>query len=279
MVQEHEARERFGLLMEQDDQRIELDRVALAIAQGEYPDLEAAAYLGRLDRMADELRPRLSPEEPAARLVAALNAYLFGEEAFHGNAGDYYDPRNSYLNEVLDRRTGIPISLSLVYLEVARRVGLACEGVGLPGHFIVRCRSAERDVLVDPFNRGEVLTLADCAARIRQLYGGALTFTPELLRTAAPREIVGRMLTNLKGCYLRLGDPRRALRAVEWGALAEPSRHDLLREQALLELRLGDFQVAIETLERYLEREPPGRLAEQTRGQLRQIKELWIRRN
>ena len=279
MVQEHEARERFGLLMEQDDQRIELDRAALAIAQGEYPDLQAGSYLSRLDRMADELRPRLSPEEPPAHLVAELNAYLFGEEAFHGNAGDYYDPRNSYLNEVLDRRTGIPITLSLVYLEVARRVGLTCEGVGLPGHFIVRCPSDARDVLVDPFNQGEVLTIADCAARIRQLYGDALTFTPELLRTAAPREIVGRMLTNLKGCYLRLGDLRRALRAVEWGAIAEPGRHDLLREQAMLHFRLREFRAAVDTLERYLERESTGRLAEQTRGQLRQIEELWARRN
>jgi regulator of sirC expression with transglutaminase-like and TPR domain len=180
---------------------------------------------------------------------------------------------------VLDRRTGIPITLSLVYLEVARRVGLRCEGVGLPGHFIVRCRAPERELLVDPFNQGEMLTLEDCSARLRQAYGGALKFSPELLRTAGPREIVVRMLTNLKGCYLRLGDLPRALRAVEWCAIADPTRRNLQREQGLLRLRLGDFRGAASALERFLEAEPKGRLADQTRGQLRQVQELWARRN
>jgi regulator of sirC expression with transglutaminase-like and TPR domain len=279
VAHKHEARDRFAELMAEDEGRIELDRVALAIAQGEYPRLQADRYRRRLDQMAAALRPRLSPEESLGRLVAELNSFLFGEEAFHGNAVDYYDPRNSYLNDVLDRRTGIPISLSLVYLELARRVGLACEGVGLPGHFIVRCRAAERELLVDPFNQGEVLTLDDCSARLRRAYGGSLQFSPELLRTANPREIVVRMLTNLKGSYLRLGDLPRALRAVEWSAIADPARLDLEREQGLLRFRLGDFRGAARALERYLEAEPAGRLADQTRGQLRQVQELWVRRN
>src|SRR5919204_2458329 len=182
MVQEAEARARFAELMARDESAIALDEVALAIAQGEYSGLDPAPYLRRLDDMAAELRPRLSPEESAERLVAELNAFLFGEEAFHGNTVDYYDPRNSYLNDVLDRRTGIPISLSVVFIELARRLRLRIEGVGLPGHFIVRCPSGSDALLVDPFSQGAMLSQEDCAERIRQLYGNSLRFSPELLR-------------------------------------------------------------------------------------------------
>ena len=280
MAEEAEARARFAELMAADDRAIPLDRVALTIAQGEYGDLEPADYLRRLDAMAAELRPRLSPEESTERLVAELNAYLFGEQAFHGNAGDYYDPRNSYLNDVLDRRTGIPITLSVVYIELARRVGLPIEGVGLPGHFIVRAPSATAEgLLIDPFQQGAVLSLADCADRLRQLYGNSLPFTPELLRPAGRREIVTRMLGNLKGCYLRRGDFDRALRAVEWTLLADAARGEDRRELGLLHYRRGDFRRAIAELERYLEQSPSGPLAEQTRGQLRHVEELWTRRN
>ena len=280
MAQEAEARARFAELMAGDDRAIPLDRVALTIAQGEYPDLEPADYLRRLDAMAAELRPRLSPEESIDRLVAELNAYLFGEQAFHGNAGDYYDPRNSYLNDVLDRRTGIPITLSVVYIELARRVGLPIEGVGLPGHFIVRAPSATAEgLLIDPFQQGAVLSLADCADRLRQLYGNSLPFTPELLRPAGRREIVTRMLGNLKGCYLRRSDFDRALRAVEWTLLADPARGEDRRELGLLHYRRGHFRRAIAELERYLEQSPSGPLAEQTRAQLRHVEELWTRRN
>jgi regulator of sirC expression with transglutaminase-like and TPR domain len=279
MVQEPEARERFAELMSRPDDDIELDRVALTIAQAEYEQLETAAYLRRLDQMAAELRPRLSPEESPERLVAELNAFLFGEEAFHGNAADYYDPRNSYLNDVLDRRTGIPITLSLIYIELGRRVRLRIEGVGLPGHFIVRCPGTAADLLIDPFNQGAVLTMRDCAERIRQLYGNSLRFTPELLRPASRRDIVSRILANLKGSYLQRGDLARALRAVEWGLLADPARGDDLREKGMLRYRLGNFKGAIADLERFLEAYPGGKLSDQTRTQLQHVRELWTRRN
>jgi regulator of sirC expression with transglutaminase-like and TPR domain len=279
VIQEAEARARFADLMSGSDDEIELDRVALTIAQGEYAQLEPAPYLRRLDEMAAELRPRLSPEEPTGRLIAELNAFLFGEEAFHGNTVDYYDPRNSYLNDVLDRRTGIPISLSVVYIELARRLRLQIEGVGLPGHLIVRCPSGSDTLLVDPFNQGAMLSHEDCAERIRQLYGNSLPFSPELLRPVSRRDIATRMLNNLKGCYLRRGDLGRALRSVEWGRLADPSRPDDLREQGLLRFRLGDFRGAAADLERYLETQAGGVLADQTRAQLRQVEDLWARRN
>jgi regulator of sirC expression with transglutaminase-like and TPR domain len=279
VVQETEARTLFADLMSRSDDEIELDRAALAIAQGEYKQLEPAPYLRRLDEMATELRPRLSPEESPERLIAQLNAYLFGEQAFHGNATDYYDPRNSYLNDVLDRRTGIPITLSLLYIELGRRVNLSVEGVGLPGHFIVRCPIGLEELLVDPFNQGALLSHADCAERLRQLYGNSLRFTPELLRPSSRRDIVKRMLGNLKGCYLRRGDVARALRAVDWSLAADPSQHEELRERGLLRFRLGDFKAAAADLEVYLDSSPSGVLAEQTRAQLRRAQELWVRRN
>jgi regulator of sirC expression with transglutaminase-like and TPR domain len=272
------ARARFVELLTRDDDAIELDRVALAIASAEYPTLDTAAYLAQLDRLAAELRPRLSPEESPERLIAVLNAFLFGEEAFHGNAHDYYDPRNSYLNEVLDRRTGIPITLALVYIELGRRVGLRLDGIGLPGHFIVRCNGASDNLLIDPFNRGAVLTTADCADRVRQLYGNSLRFSPELV-TMSRRDIVTRMLRNLKGCYLRKGDLLRALRAVEWTVLADPRQPEELREMGLLRYRLGDLRGAAADLERFIEQAPPGRLVDQTRDQLRRVQEFWVRRN
>ena len=279
MVHEREARAQFADLMSRPDPELKLDRVALTIAKAEYKELQAAPYLRRLDDMAAELRPRLSPEEPPERLVAELNAYLFGEQAFHGNATDYYDPRNSYLNQVLDRRTGIPISLALVYMEMGRRIGLPIHGIGMPGHFIVRCDSRGASLLIDPFNHGAVLSLDDCAARVRELYGNSLEFTPELVRPATRREIITRILANLKGSYLRRGDLKRALRAVEWSVIADPALHHSLREQALLRFRLGDFRAAASDLERFLELQPSGPLAEQSRAQLRQIEELWARRN
>jgi regulator of sirC expression with transglutaminase-like and TPR domain len=265
--------------MSRPEPQIELDRAALTIAVAEYPRLDVERYLQRLDQMAAELRPRLSPEEPAERLVAQLNAYLFGEQAFLGNSASYYDPRNSYLNEVLDRRTGIPITLSLVYMEVARRVNLPVEGVGMPGHFLVRCRGGSDELLIDPFTGGAILTVQDCAERLREVYGGTLRFTPDLLRSAGRREIASRMLANLKGAYLRRGDLSRALRVVTWGLACDPRLHESIRESALLRFRLGDFKGAIQDLERYLETAPTDKLAEQTRAQLKQIEQLWVRRN
>jgi regulator of sirC expression with transglutaminase-like and TPR domain len=264
---------------------------ALMIARVEYPKLDAGPYLDRLDALGNEARRRVAEASVAAEdipprvdpirfaRVMALNDYLFSELRFAGNDVHYEDPRNSCLNEVIDRRTGIPITLALVYIELGRRVGLRLDGVGLPGHFIVRCNGGHDDLLIDPFNRGAVLTIADCADRVRQLYGNSLHFSPELLRSTTRRDIVTRMLRNLKGCYLRRGDLRRALRAVEWTVLADPRQPEELREQGLLRYRLGDLRGAIADLERFIEQASPGRLVDQTRAQLRRVQEFWVRRN
>ena len=198
------VRRAFADLVRKADADIDLARAALLIAQEEYPTLDIDAYLGQLNVLADLVRARLGlpPAGPAPRrplgpvaapraIISALNTVLFAEQGFRGNRAEYYDPRNSFLNEVLDRRTGIPITISLVYMEVAARVGLPLLGVGLPGHFIVqypgplahgergRGRPQAGELVIDPYNRGTLLTRAECAARFRQLYGPDFTFSEE----------------------------------------------------------------------------------------------------
>src|SRR5438445_11102873 len=150
---------------------VDLAEASLLIAGEEYPGLDPAPYLGRLDELGAHLRRRAG-DAGADALVPELNRLLFEEEGFRGNTVDYYDPRNSFLNDVLDRRTGIPISLSTVYMAVGRRAGVPVQGVGLPGHFVVRVTTAGGEALVDPFHDGAVLTLEDCQERLDRIYGG-----------------------------------------------------------------------------------------------------------
>ena len=178
---------------------------ALAIARVEYPALDPAPYLQRLERMGEAAGGRLQRQDTAdtASLIATLNAYLFEELGFRGNRERYDDPRNSFLNEVLDRRLGIPISLAVVYLEIGRRAGMRLEGVNFPGHFLVRVR-ADEDVIVDPFHAGALLSEVDCRQLLRQHLGEEAAFDRGLLATATRQHIVVRMLVNLKRLYVRM---------------------------------------------------------------------------
>ena len=149
------APDRFAELMARDEAEIDLARACLLIAQDAYPGLDVDGYLGEIERLAARLRGRLPQSQDAGERVAALNQFLFDDLGFSGNADHYYDPRNSYLNEVLDRRTGIPLTLSVLYLEIGRRVGLALEGVSFPGHFLVRLQLRGAMLVFDPFSGGE----------------------------------------------------------------------------------------------------------------------------
>jgi regulator of sirC expression with transglutaminase-like and TPR domain len=267
-------RDAFAALVERDDEQIDLARAALLFAAVEYPDLDVGAYLARLDRLAAELRPRVSPEESPGRVVAAIDEYLFGEQGFRGNELEYYDPRNSYLNEVLDRRLGIPISLSVVYLEVARRVGFRLEGVGMPGHFLLRHPDPVQPLLIDAFNRGAIVTEDDCRARLRGLYGDALPLTAEMLRPVDARTILFRMLNNLKGIYARREDFARAVRTVDLMLLVEPGAVGEYRDRGALRFRAADFKLARADLEHYLEARPDPPDAEAVREQIALIDRL-----
>ena len=227
---------------------------ALVIARVEYPSLDPAPYLQRLERMGEAAEGRLQRQESAgiAAQIATLNAYLFEELGFSGNAAHYDDPRNSFLNEVLDRRLGIPISLAAIYLEIGRRGGLRLEGVNFPGHFLVRAPDAAEDLIVDPFHAGALLSEVDCRHLLRQHLGDEAAFDRGLLATATRQQIVVRMLVNLKRLYVRMQSFPQARAAADLLLAVDPSALAELRDRGLLAYHMEDFASALRDLETYL---------------------------
>ena len=217
-----DARTLFMRIAAAPDDAISLDEAALLIAQEEYPDLDRARYLRRLDELAVAARSRVECETSPYGVANALSDYLFEDQKFRGNAEDYYSPRNSFLNDVLDRGFGIPITLSVLYMEVARRLDLTVHGIGLPGHFIVRFDAPDEQILIDPFHRGTILAQDDCRALMSQAGAYSRALEPSLLAPVSKREILYRMLNNLKTVYLSDHDYRRALIAVERLVLLRP---------------------------------------------------------
>jgi regulator of sirC expression with transglutaminase-like and TPR domain len=258
----NEARVRFAAIVAPSVARIPLAEAALWIAGEEYPELDVDAYLDRLDELAEAARDRLSAKDRIAR----FNDFLFRELGFSGNAESYDDPRNSFLNEVLDRRCGIPITLSLVYTEVAGRLGLPVVGVGFPGHFLVKW-TLEPEVIVDPFF-GKILSRPECEEKLRSSFGAEARLAPDMLAPATAREILVRMLRNLKHNYLGRGDLERALGAVDRILLVSPDEADELRDRGMLYFRQECFAAALRDFERYLMLAPNDPMAAEIRARL-----------
>jgi regulator of sirC expression with transglutaminase-like and TPR domain len=241
---------------------------ALAIAGVEYPALDAAPYLQRLERMGEAAAGRLQrhPAGGAPLLIATLNAYLYEELGFSGNRDHYDDPRNSFLNEVFDRRIGIPISLAVVYLEIGRRAGLRLEGVNFPGHFLIRAPAdpagADEDLIIDPFHAGALLSEVDCRQLLRQHVGDEAAFDRGLLATATRQQIVVRMLVNLKRLYVRMRSFPQARAIADLLLAVDPSALAELRDRGLLAYHMEDFAAALKDLEAYLRMMPRGDAAE-----------------
>jgi regulator of sirC expression with transglutaminase-like and TPR domain len=277
-VMERASRRQFSALVARPDPQIDLAHAALLIATEEYPELDVDAYRARLDAMGQALAERLQAAEPLQR-VRALSRYLFEEEGFRGNTEDYYDPRNSFLNEVLDRRTGIPISLSTIYIEVARRAGLVVEGVGLPGHFIVRVASGEGDFLVDPFHSGALLSHEDCQKRLDRVYGGRVRMELAMLAVCSRRQILARMLRNLKAIYLKAEDQPRALAVVDLLLRTQPESVEDLRDRGLLHASLDCYAAAVRDLEAYLEKAPGAPEAQSILERVAELRHLAARLN
>jgi regulator of sirC expression with transglutaminase-like and TPR domain len=249
------------------------------IASEEYPDLDVRGYLVRLDEMGCALRQRLDDEPRPERAVMALNRYLFREQGFRGNTKEYYDPRNSSLNEVIDRRTGIPITLSTVYMEVARRAGLDVEGVGLPGHFVVRIRTPGHPLLVDPFHAGTMLTEKDCQDRLDRIFGGKVKMEPKMLQPCRHRDMLERMLRNLKAVYIRDQDVQRALRVVDLLVRIQPGNAEDLRDRGVLYAALDCYGLAARDLESYLALAPKAPDAKELEGRVAQLRHKAARLN
>ena len=249
--------ERFAELVTRE--QFSLAEACLLIAQDEYPALDVAACIAKLDAMAATVRGRLAEDAFPEQKVAALNFHLFSELRFCGNTDAYYDPRNSYLNEVLERRTGIPITLSIVYLEVGRRIGLRLQGVSFPGHFLVKLRLKKGELVLDPFTGGEPRSESDLRSRLEQ------ALTPErprqldldrYLAPATPRDIVARVLRNLKGIYTKDGKLERALAVMQRLLLVLPESAEELRDRGLIYAQLECFRPAVADLQSYLRRSP-----------------------
>ena len=236
----NEARQRLAAVAAGRDERIDVAEAALLIAQEEYPQLDIVAYLAQLDELAARARAAMRPAMTAAEQVAHLNHFLFVESGFAGNNDDYYDPRNSFLNEVIDRRTGIPITLSVVYCEVGRRLGLPVYGVSFPGHFLVKY-AGEPEIIIDPFF-GTVLTAEECEERWGDLRPDGARLERRLLRPASPREILVRMLSNLKQVYVEQNDAERALACVDRILLLAPDTPRELRDRGILYQRLECYR-------------------------------------
>lgn len=249
------ARERFAAIAGLPDERIDLAEAALWIAAEEQPGLDPAPWMARLDAMAAGLSPRLQGVRDPLDRMARLAGFLADEIGLRGNAENYYDPRNSLLNEVLARGLGIPITLAVVYMEVGRRVDVPLHGVGFPGHFLLR-HSRHDQLLFDPFDHGRQLTEEDCRSRLDQLSGGTLAFDPRLLKPSSPRQILVRMLNNLWRIYLHRGDFLRTLSALDRVLLLDGDDVGARRDRGLLSLRWGDPTRGIEDLQRYLVLEP-----------------------
>ena len=199
----------FHALSACDDERLDLETGAFLIARFAYPDLAVAQHVKMLDAMAREVRDRLGRKASGEEIVKAINRYLFAEQGFIGNSHEYYDVDNSYLNKVLERKTGIPISLSIVYLLVGKRLELPVFGVGMPGHFLVKYEADRYRIFVDCFNGGALLTQKDCARFLDQAGYG---FDERYLQKTLPRSILIRMIKNLVAIYNKMEDVKKASR-------------------------------------------------------------------
>lgn len=249
-----------------EDERIDLLRAALSFARIEYPHLNSESYVSRVDELAARVVKRITEPGDPAQSIVALNHVLFQEEMFRGNRVDYSNPQNSFFNDVLDRRLGIPITLALLYMEVGRRVGFPLFGVGMPGHFLLKhYDTSGRSVLIDAFDRGMILTEEDCQKKLNEIYSGQLVLKHEFLLPVTRRQMLTRMLNNLKVTYLERRDFRRAVQIVDLLLVIYPRSPEDVKHRAVLRYNLDDFRGALEDFEQYVKMSPEASDTEEIR--------------
>ena len=272
--------EQFADVVSRD--QFDLAQASLMLAQDVYPEIDVPAYLRRLDDIAAAIRPRLAGDAFTEQKVVALNQYLFSEMRFNGNFDDYYDPRNSYLNEVIERRTGIPITLSIVYLEVARRLGLNMKGISFPGHFLVKLPVKRGQLVLDPFLAGEAQSESDLRQRLAKVLPPAMAQKASLdqyLEAATPRQIVARVLRNLKNIYSKGGKLEQALAVMNRMLLVVPESAEELRDRGMLYERMECFRPALSDLQNYLRRRPDAPDAADVHGKIVELRQACAKLN
>jgi regulator of sirC expression with transglutaminase-like and TPR domain len=249
-----------------DDEKIDLIRAALTIARTEYPDLDVESYVERADELARAAEARIGDIGDPLDVITALNHVLFQDAGLQGNREDYYDPRNSFINEVLDRRLGIPITLALIYMEVGRRLGFPLFGVGMPGHFLLKNYDIDgRETIIDCFNGGDILSAQDCQRRLDEIYSGQMTLRPEFLFAVSRRQMLTRILNNLKTVFLTARNFRKALPIVDLVLVVYPRSPEDVKQRALLRYSLGQSRGAADDLEEYLKMSPDASDADEIR--------------
>jgi regulator of sirC expression with transglutaminase-like and TPR domain len=247
----HPARARFRALIRQPEPQINLAEAALCVAWEDQGVGHPAIALRELDGLAEAARPAIRAAEPTEAPIA-LSQFLFDEVGFHGNTWNYSDPANSFLDRVLEARAGLPITLTIVYLEVGWRLALPVSGLALPGHFLARYAGPGGDLFVDPFNRGRLWSRAECVTQIATFYGAApAALVNRVMEPPTRRAILARLLRNLKNLYSEREAHPEALAALDRILLLEPDQAHDVRDRGLLRARLGQLNGALEDLERY----------------------------
>jgi len=266
-------RQRFAAEVQKPEEEINLALAALLVAQEEYPQLPVERYLSSLDLLAEETQDRLNGETAHVLVLQELLHTLHDRHRFRGNREAYYDPRNSFLNDVLDRGLGIPLTLGIILLEVGWRLELPLEGVNFPGHFLVRFRGHAVDLLVDPFDGGALRFQDQAQELLDRVYGGMVRVHESFLRTARRQEMLVRLLTNLKSLYLNVRDDSRALAVVERLLLLRPIAPAEIRDRGVILARMGRRREALEQLRAYLKVAPEASDSQRIQGLVKELGE------
>jgi len=252
MMVPEDIRADFVQMVNRPDEALELARIALLVAAESDLEVDIDGELRQLEGWAEELRSRLGPDLNNLQKLARLRSFVFDDLGFRGDRRDYYSPSNSLLHQVMKRRRGIPLTLSIVFMELGWRIGIPFEGVAFPGHFLVRLPGEPRDLLLDPYKRGMMVHEEDCRQMLLESTGGRMSYDPALTASVGKRDMVARLLHNLKGAYLRAGDDAQALAAVERLLVLKPDDPEEVRDRGLLLFRMQKYGAALDSLNAYL---------------------------
>ncbi len=274
-----EARAQFAELVSRDEHGLELDRAALLIAAEEYPNLNVEESLSLLDQISEQARAQDDFFADPLTRIMRLSNFLFDELEFRGNAENYYDVRNSFLNDVITRRTGIPITLSVLMMEVGRRIGLRLFGVGMPGHFLVKYVDEEQEIFADPFHGGRIVDEDRCRQLIEQMYDGRMPFSLSFLHAVTKKQILSRMLQNLKGVYAKANDHYKLLGLIERALMINPDSAAEFRDRGSANFALRRYVEARRDFENYLRQLPEASDAARIKSLLAELRQRQAQLN
>jgi regulator of sirC expression with transglutaminase-like and TPR domain len=272
------ARQRFVEIARRPDAQLDLVEGSLVIALEDDPSIDIDAYLGRVGEWSGAVRERLEGSREVERIVDAINRLLFDEEGFRGEDEDYYDPRSALLSETLDKHAGLPISLSVLYIEISRRVGAEVSGVSLPGRFLVKFSGAFGMIVVDPFDGGRVLTTVELQKLLDEVYGGGVRLREHHLRSFSPKEILARELAHLKTAYLAQHDLARAAASIDRLLILDENDPFEVRDRAAVAVQMHAYAEAVASLERYLALMPHADDTARVREQIAWLR-AWFEQN